>query len=503
MVILFAHILKCFLAPKNSEVEYYIDCEDCFVDVTQFNNSTGNSTTWSFCIDFGSDIVYMLEPFESEPERFNSDYNAFSIIQTMLKGGYKIQSSRKSIKSSTQFPADNDEFARLVEQTLDEVGVWARDGVYYNSRTGLFEVDIKGDWKHDHMCADHTLFNKLGMKCVDKREIGESDSDDYEAIHYYKRNEFGEELISKGMDLEAMSVLFQSKKPIKSSKSVCIGFNNDTGALLWKDGDLYTLQGAWTLQTKRKDIADKWIDKYNLNTTDEKRLDRITQEGMGLVPWGLPLVEDKDQTNWNKKLADMILPPRGGNTNKPVYKRSSNRAWRESEEDKERKHELIADIYGKVKTTVKIADPNGKGVWKIFPQNEQIYVQYGNGRKKILEQLPIEDIEYIDSFKSLGLRTSSYNTIKSSREPTKKDYEAFTKQLNNYCKIHFDEYADLYDFECMPDEFHKGFIIVDNEGNLDMHSDEQLTKYIRDELSKKGWYPEATYSSSDFSIATM
>lgn len=84
---------------RNSEVEYWIDCEDCFVDVTQFNNTTGNSTTWSFCIDFGSDTVYMLEPFESKPERFDSDYNAFSIIQTMLKGGYKIQSSRKSIKS--------------------------------------------------------------------------------------------------------------------------------------------------------------------------------------------------------------------------------------------------------------------------------------------------------------------------------------------------------------------------------------------------------------------
>lgn len=395
---------------KNSEVEYWIDCEDCFVDVTQTNYSTGNSTNWSFCIDFGSDIVYMIEPFESKPERFNSDYNAFSIIQTMLKGGYKIQSSRKPIKSSTQFPADNNEFARLVEQTLDEVGVWARDGVYYNSRTGLFEVDINGDWKHDHMCADQTLFNKLGMKCVDKREIGESDSDDYEAIHYYKRNEFGEELISKGMDLEAMSVLFQSKKPIKSAKSVCIGFNNDTGALLWKRDDLYTLDNDWVKQTKQKDIADEWIKKYNLNTTDKKRLDKLTQEGPGSIPWGLPLVEDKDGRNYNAELAS-ILPKHGLN----------------------------------------------------------------NSRK----------------------------SIKSSREPTKKDYEAFTKQLNNYCKIHFDEYADLYDFECQPDEFHKGFIIVDNEGNLDMHSDEQLTKYIRDELSKKGWYPEATYSSSDFSITTM
>ena len=90
-------------------------------------------------------------------------------------------------------------------------------------------------------------------------------------------------------------------------------FQEGTGRKVWFDkrDDTYRLSiGGTFLQTKRKDIADSWIDKYNMNTTNKEQLDRYTENGIGLVPWGLPLVEDKDQTNWNKKLADMILPPK-------------------------------------------------------------------------------------------------------------------------------------------------------------------------------------------------
>ena len=64
------------------------------------------------------------------------------------------------------------------------------------------------------------------------------------------------------------------------------------------------------------------IEKYDLNTTDERRLDRFTQEGPSQIPWGLPLVEDKDQTNYNKKLAS-ILPPH--NLDSSFNKRNSEK----------------------------------------------------------------------------------------------------------------------------------------------------------------------------------
>jgi hypothetical protein len=113
-----------------------------------------------------------------------------------------------------------------------------------------------------------------------------------------------------------------SRKPIKSAKSVCVGFNTENGTLLWRRDDLYTLDGSTVRQTKRQDIADRWIEKYDLNTTDERRLDRFTQEGPSQIPWGLPLVEDKDQTNYNKKLAS-ILPPH--NLDSSFNKRNSEK----------------------------------------------------------------------------------------------------------------------------------------------------------------------------------
>jgi len=205
-----------------------------------------------------------------------------------------------------------------------------------------------------------------------------------------------------------------SRKPIKSSKSVCIGFNTENGTLLWKRDDLYTLDGSSIRQTKQKDIADRWIEKYNLNTTDTERLDKYTQEGIGQIPWGLPLVEDKDQTNYNKKLAS-ILPPHNVNSS------------------------------------------------------------YGNN--------PL---------------------------PTERDYRDFVDKLNNYCKDMKFSYGPMYEFEYEPEEGmsndgwgheYPNFRIYDTQGNLDMFSDDNIVKYIRDELEKKGWYPEAVHSSSDFTIA--
>lgn len=247
--------------------------------------------------------------------------------------------------------------------------------------------------------------NDDGEDCVwdiyDTREEAE------EQIEEFKRKKMGPEPWS-------CEIIENSRKLIKSSKSVCIGFNTDNGTLLWKRDDLYTLDGSSIRQTKRKDIADKWIEKYNLNTTDTERLNKYTEEGIGQIPWGLPLVEDKDQTNYNKKLAS-ILPPHNLNSS------------------------------------------------------------YGNN--------PL---------------------------PTERDYRDFVDKLNNYCKNMKFSYGPMYEFEYEPEEGmsndgwgheYPNFRIYDTQGNLDMFSDDSIVKYIRDELRKKGWYPEAVHSSSDFTIA--
>lgn len=38
---------------KNSSVETMYDGEDCFITVTWRNETTGNESKWSFCVDFG------------------------------------------------------------------------------------------------------------------------------------------------------------------------------------------------------------------------------------------------------------------------------------------------------------------------------------------------------------------------------------------------------------------------------------------------------------------
>ena len=70
----------------NSKVEYWIDGEECYIDITQENSVTGNSTTWSFCIDFGTNKVYELEPYGNDLDSFSSDNEIYDIIKRCLRG---------------------------------------------------------------------------------------------------------------------------------------------------------------------------------------------------------------------------------------------------------------------------------------------------------------------------------------------------------------------------------------------------------------------------------
>ena len=97
---------------------------------------------------------------------------------------------------------------------------------------------------------------------------------------------------------------------------------------------------------------------------------------------------------------------------------------------------------------------------------------------------------------------SSRKTIKSSasHEPTEKDYKFFADMLNVYCKETYKD-SNIYKFGYQSDNNYGGYIIVDYEGNLNIHSDEDITRYIKNKLDTMGWYPEAVYSESDFCIA--
>ena len=86
----------------NSKVEYWIDGEECYIDITQENSVTGNSTNWSFCIDFGTNKVYELEPYGNDLDSFSSDNEIYDIIKRCLRGDTstpnKDHAARKGIR---------------------------------------------------------------------------------------------------------------------------------------------------------------------------------------------------------------------------------------------------------------------------------------------------------------------------------------------------------------------------------------------------------------------
>lgn len=361
-----------------------------------------------------------------------SDYLMITTEEGLPRNCTPIKNSRKAIKSAKTLCKKGS--AKLIEHC--EAGEYGYLGRYTIIVNGEEVFHFTAENRREAVCSfnnylDHKMNNHItnSRKSIKSGYENEKYSQGYgDALDgkkpampndkdYMAGYNDGKDSGSKPTppkDYKPGDVDIMASRQIKSSKSVCIGFNTDNGTLLWKRDDLYTLDGSSIRQTKQKDIADKWIEKYNLNTTDTERLDKYTQEGISQIPWGLPLVEDKDQTNYNKKLAS-ILPPHNVNSS------------------------------------------------------------YGNN--------PL---------------------------PTERDYRDFVDKLNNYCKNMKFSYGPMYEFEYEPEEGmsndgwgheYPNFRIYDTQGNLDMFSDDIIVKYIRNELQKKGWYPEAVHSSSDFTIA--
>ena len=153
--------------------------------------------------------------FKTSLDEFPTDTTEESMKNILKHNHYTpIESSKKPIISAIDFPQDGNEFASLIDKVLDENHI-GNSGAYFVPRKNVFEVDIDGDWKHDHLAADHLLFQELGLSCIDTREIGDSDSDWYEAVHTYQRNSDIEDFHKRMADI--FKNIESSKKNINSS----------------------------------------------------------------------------------------------------------------------------------------------------------------------------------------------------------------------------------------------------------------------------------------------
>ena len=158
-------------------------------------------------------------PTES-PEEFDSLMRA--VQEELKRQGYfkqpwQVNSSKKTVKSSKEeqgevidmttreWPAgergEHNERTREMESTLFNFFSANHDQMHphyanvediniVEGSNGLLKVEmlINGDWKHDHLSADHWMSEEFGFDLIDSRVVGDSDSDDYEAYHVYLEN---------------------------------------------------------------------------------------------------------------------------------------------------------------------------------------------------------------------------------------------------------------------------------------------------------------------------
>lgn len=67
---------------KDCSVNYYLDGEDCFIDITK--SLVDDEPTWSFDINFGVGKFYVLKPRTRDVYDFESINELFDIIKSYL-----------------------------------------------------------------------------------------------------------------------------------------------------------------------------------------------------------------------------------------------------------------------------------------------------------------------------------------------------------------------------------------------------------------------------------
>ena len=136
--------------------------------------------------------------YEDEDEYLmNTFLNASKLSEARIKNDLEVyefakdQEPRKVIWLDAPVLNTSDdlnvrESVEKIYKALEEYGVYADDVACTDRETQQFEMYIRGDWKHDHLCADHVMWEKFHLSCVASRTVGESDDDYYEAIHEYR-----------------------------------------------------------------------------------------------------------------------------------------------------------------------------------------------------------------------------------------------------------------------------------------------------------------------------
>lgn len=499
----------------QSSVETLYDGEDCFITVTQKNYETGNKNEWSFCVDFGTNKVQMLEPTEDE-EGFTSDNEVYEIIKNFINGGSsrekRMMYSSKQIKSSYKSWDDfYDKGCKLGLQTymsaLDDVH--DKYGKFTNvpkDKLSELIMSIPEDTEERHHFLDDMIdyfdFSSILSSKQIKSALWDNNKAAVDEIMKYcddlhlpcgvAGNTFtvAKDFVQgpyKNIDFKSVEQVKQEiDNFVKSSKSIKSALNHFYNpATDYIDEDLsddeeykysqFKVEEGYYLTPQRNRI-----ETYTVYTPNERYIgqtsnpNKILDMIKGVKVTSSRQIKSSVEELTNNDIAEGMRVKWGGDTPGKVI------TWNKNDV-------LIQNLDGMKDFII------GHN-YKLTGTAKEPKLSWGHGDYGYKDK-----DEAIKAFKKIK---SSVIKSSASSEPTETDYKNFVDILNGYCERNYGE-SNIYDFGYYPEHNYGGFIIYDNEGNLNIHDDSDLTTFIRNELRKMGWYAEAVYSESDFVIAVM
>lgn len=478
---------------EQSSVDTMYDGEDCFITVTQRNETTGNESKWSFCVDFGTNKVQMLEPTEDE-EGFTSDNEVFRIIKNFLNGGMsrekrmnrpdydsggpikitgfgnKIGSARKSIKSEYNdiegTAADREAFAKALQLEMDRYGLKFKEGTLEDNMIDIYDNYIT--IYYDNLEDEDAMFaasDYIRDTCGGVYELG-IDPEYFDGGDIFV---LGDEYWKLGEDDDLLERQYLAHKPIKSSYE-------------------YARQYGW-------DFVD-WIAhgdmNFNFDSLSNERIDEMYDEFLDI----------KNQPLYDINSSRKPIKSAYFNPEEVFAYLVGGPADMITSDDKAQ-----ADNYNVVYYGYGIMDDGEKG---------HLFIGKYKDIKSYIEDYmgaAVAD-DYIYSYKINGAPvTESFQYLATNPLPTEKDYQDVVNKLNEYVDKEYGRefgtgsiyHFNMYKGQGMNNDGYgneyPNYVIFDTEGNLNMHSDDDIVEYIRKILDEKGWYAEPVSAADNFTIA--
>lgn len=552
----------------NSSVDLMpSDTDDFFITVIQRNETTGSESKWSFCVDFGTNTVQMLEPVEDE-ESFRNDNEIFSIIKNFLNGGMSREKRMNRPDYDSGEPIKITGFGNKIGSSNKTV---VRQGP--NLKT-LNETPAEHIMKNLDAYKGYTRYD-MEQLVLNPSGYTLYDGDNRKAI-YKKDGAEDITLLFRNGELKNAEIK-SSRKPIKSSLSdvnKALGFTDkdieedgrihittDFGEFVVdyvNDEYIVTYDGEERTFTEYKDTVEEVVNLFNKLCNEEveffdkninssksikssktickkgsaKLIEHCEAGDCGYLGRYTIIINGEEVFNFtaeNRREAvcsfnnylDYKMNNNINNSRKPI--KSDFNPYYEKHPDTP-----VGYLLGGEADTVTDADKKAADEYGLFyegygtmdgTEKGHLFIGEYQKLKSYFEDYMGHSLadDYIYPYEdSFGEHILDRFEIEMTWFlPTEKDYQDIVNKLNEYVdKEYGREFGtgSIYHFNMYKGEGtntdgygheYPNYIIFDTEGNLDLFSGDEIVRYIDNLLAEKGWYHEAVSGSDNFTIAVV